>query len=365
MKYLLISFLVSTFSCFFIIRFFSLSKFCDTCEGVQKFHKGQVPRIGGCAIYLALWVVAIFLWFYNKPFYSDFLLVLLTAQPVFWAGLLEDITKKVSPFWRLMAGFFSGFLAYVLIGAKIHFVNVPGIDYLLTIPIVSLIFTSFAIAGVSHAFNIIDGFNGLASGVSILVFGAYAYVCFVVQDQFLLYLSLSMLVAIIGFFIWNYPNGYIFLGDSGAYLLGYVAALLGVLLTARHNQVSPWFPLLLVIYPVWETLFSIYRRKFLKGTSPGLPDNKHFHTLIFRRVVKLFFKDNRNINQKNGLTSPFLWFMEFICVIPALLFWNHTILLIIFVLLFIVFYVWMYFNIVKFKTPKIVRLLVLRMGHRR
>ena len=63
-----------------------------------------------------------------------------------------------------------------------------------------------------------------------------------------------------GFLVWNYPRGLIFAGDGGAYLWGVVIAMASVLLVQRHALVSPWFPMLLLIYPVWETLFSIYRK---------------------------------------------------------------------------------------------------------
>ena len=353
MKYLLVSFLFSAIGNLLIIRFFCFQSLCDTCEGVQKFHERPVPRIGGVAIYLSVLVVAGLFFLVKKPFSRDFLVLFLCALPLFLGGLAEDITKRISPFWRLVAGFLAGGLAFFFLSAKILRVDVPGFDALLKISWISLLFTSFAVAGVSHAFNIIDGFNGLASGVAMMVFGAYAYVAFLLQDHFLTYLGLVMLFATLGFFIWNYPFGFVFLGDCGAYLLGYVAAVGGVLLTTRHPEVSPWFPLLLVIYPVWETLFSIYRRKFLKGVSPGLPDAVHFHTLIFRRLIRLTFGIHSDSLGKSAFTSPYLWILELSCVTPAVVFWRKTFWLAFFCLGFAVFYTWLYFRIVRFRTPGI------------
>lgn len=352
MKYLILVFGVSLVLNVLLIRLASLPFLCDTCEGVQKFHERPVPRVGGFSLYLSALVVAIVFIFVRKPFAREFLLVFLCALPLFLSGLLEDVTKKVGPFWRLLAGFVSAGMAFFLIPAPILRVGIPGVDLLFKEPMISLLFTSFAVAGVSNSFNIIDGFNGLASGVAMLVFGAYAYVAFLMHDQFLLYLALIMLFATLGFFIWNYPFGFIFLGDCGAYLLGYVSAILGVLLTARHPQVSPWFPLLLMIYPVWETLFSIYRKKFLRGMSPSLPDGVHFHMLIYKRLVRLSLGSEVDPLKRNGFTSPYLWIMELLCVTPAVLFWRNTYLLMAFVFAFIVFYTWLYFRMVRFKIPQ-------------
>ncbi len=346
MSYIVVAFLVSFLLCFIFIK---LNLFLDVDKGVQKFHKKPVPRIGGLAIYLSLLAVFFIFFMNGKPFAKEFLILLLCAFPVFFFGLLEDITKKVSPKYRLFAGFVSGALAFFFANAKVTHIDVAYVDDLFKILPFSLVFTAFAIAGVSHAFNIIDGFNGLVAGVSILVFTAYAYVSFLHQDYFLLYLSLVIIASLLGFFVFNYPFGFIFLGDGGAYLLGFFASSIGAILVNRHPDVSPWFPLLLVIYPVWETIFSIYRKKFLRNLSPFLPDKLHFHMLIYKRITKFMLGSNIDPLKRNAYTSPFLWTFEFMCFVPAVLFWNNTYLLMFFVFAFITFYTWLYFRIIRFK----------------
>ena len=353
MLYLIVSFLVSFLICFGIVK---LKIAQDTHQGPQKFHTLPTPRIGGLAIYVSLLVVGLLFLTVGKEFAREFLMLIVSGSFVFLSGLAEDITKKVSPKWRLLGGFLSGFVFSLLLGASVSRVEVPVLDTLLSFSLFSIVFTTFAVAGVSHAFNIIDGFNGLASGVAILVFGAYAYVSFLHGDFFLVYLSLVSLSATLGFFLWNYPFGYIFLGDGGAYLLGFISASLGVLLVNRHPDVSPWFPFLLVLYPVWETVFSVYRRRFLKRYPPHMPDAVHFHQLFYRRLTgKLLGKNLTNL-ERNYLTSPFLWIMELICFVPAVFFWKNTHLLMFFSLCFVVFYTWLYFRIVRFKTPRILKL---------
>ncbi|MFN7130403.1 MAG: glycosyltransferase family 4 protein, partial [Brevundimonas sp.] len=119
----------------------------------------------------------------------------------------------------------------------------------------------------ANAVNIIDGFNGLAAATSMLMFAAFGYVAWALRDPFIVQVCLAMIGALAGFFVWNYPRGRIFLGDGGAYLVGFVLAEVAVLLVVRHPQVSPWFCFLVCAYPVTETLFSIYRRR-LRACHP-------------------------------------------------------------------------------------------------
>ncbi|MGC8754860.1 MAG: MraY family glycosyltransferase [Thermosulfidibacteraceae bacterium] len=184
--------------------FIKLNVFHDSHEGIQKFHKRPTPRIGGLALYTGLLATGITFLISGKSFAKEYLLLLLSAFPVFLAGILEDITKKVSPKWRLLAGFISGTIAFFLVSAQVRSVDIPFVDNLLSITAISLVFSAFAFAGVSHAFNIIDGFNGLLAGINILVFSAYAYVSFLHDDYFLLYINLCLVFVTLGFFFWNY-----------------------------------------------------------------------------------------------------------------------------------------------------------------
>ncbi|MDM7274435.1 MAG: hypothetical protein P3W88_008060 [Sulfurihydrogenibium azorense] len=188
-----------------------------------------------------------------------------------------------------------------------------------------------------------DGSNGLASGVSRLSHMALGYVSYLVGDYHLAKQCLILCCAILGFFLWNYPSGSIYLGDGGAYLLGFLIAEVSVLLVQRNPEVSPWFPLLVVAYPVVETLFSIYRRKILRDISPGEPDRLHLHSLIYKRLVKVEDKLLRN-----SMTSPYLWTLSLLSIIPAVVFWRNTLILIILFLCFVWVYVALYRRLVRF-----------------
>jgi UDP-N-acetylmuramyl pentapeptide phosphotransferase/UDP-N-acetylglucosamine-1-phosphate transferase len=212
----------------------------------------------------------------------------------------------------------------------------------------------FVVTGVANAVNIIDGFNGLASMCVLMMLLAIAYVAYQVGDALVFNAALIGTGAVLGFFVWNFPAGLIFLGDGGAYLLGFYLAELAVLLLHRNPAVSPIFALLLCAYPIFETLFTMYRRKFVRGVATGAPDGIHLHTLIHRRLIRWSQArtPERRQTQRNSMTSPYLWLLCLCSVIPSVLWWNNTAVLSAFLCVFMLSYVMLYASIVRFKTPK-------------
>jgi UDP-N-acetylmuramyl pentapeptide phosphotransferase/UDP-N-acetylglucosamine-1-phosphate transferase len=273
-------------------------------------------------------------------------------------GVGEDVTHRLTATWRLLITVLAGVGATWLLGLSIPSLGIGFIQpWWTATPWPGLALAMFAVAGLPHAFNLIDGYNGLAGIVALICCLALAYVCLLVGDRQLAAVVLVLAGATVGFLLWNYPRGLIFAGDGGAYLWGVIIAMASVQLVQRYPSVSPWFPVLLLIYPVWETLFSIYR-KVARGQSPGLADALHFHQLIYRRIVRGVFDvddDARRMLMRNNRTSPYLWGFTVLTVIPAVLFWNNTHVLMFFVALFVVSYVWAYVSIVRFKVPRWLR----------
>lgn len=354
-----IAFVLSFLFTLLVIRYSSVHAHITAdwdLNGVQKFHARPVPRVGGLGIALALVGVSIALFFFrdSKALGFPYFLLLCSAIPAFLAGFIEDLTKRVSPRERLIATMISAVLAAYLLEARIVRIDIHYVDAVLALPLVGGLITVFAVAGVANAINIIDGFNGLASMVAMLMFVSLAYVSFQVSDPLILTVAFAMVGAILGFFIWNFPAGHIFLGDGGAYLIGFILAECSILLVMRNPQVSAWYPVLMLVYPIFETLFSIYRRRVLKGVPAGYPDGVHLHTLIYQRLMRwaVGSKDERHMLRRNSMTSPYLWLISLMAVLPATLFWNKNIILLIFIGLFIVLYVWLYWRIVRFQSPR-------------
>ena len=270
----------------------------DKADGVQKSHRLPTPRVGGLAIALALilaWVLLEFSpWDWLQAPATGSLAdllgpVLLAASPAFAAGLAEDLTKAVGVAQRLWASLVSGLLLCLLTGVSIQRVDVWGIDALLAWGTVGLFlsyaFSAFAAAGLTHAINIIDGINGLAASAVSVMLAAFAWVARHQGDVLLAWIAVSGAVAAAGFFLVNYPKGPIFMGDGGAYLLGFLLAAVAILLPARNPAISPWTSIVVCAYPVIEVLFSIMRRRH-RARHPGQPDLLHLHSLIYRRVMR-------------------------------------------------------------------------------
>jgi UDP-N-acetylmuramyl pentapeptide phosphotransferase/UDP-N-acetylglucosamine-1-phosphate transferase len=259
-------------------------------DGVQKVHTTAVPRVGGLAvvagILLAMSLARTFWPGMLKAGQVDKLVLLLWAgMPAFLAGMAEDITKKVSVRVRLTATICSALMASALLGATVTELDIWGVDQLLAVTPIAIAVTAIVVAGGVNAINIIDGFNGLSGGVTIVMLAALGAIAVQAGDGFVAMLAALGAGTALGFLLVNYPRGRLFLGDGGAYFLGFWVAEMAVLLLVRHPSLNAWQMLAVCAYPVIEVLFSIYRRKFIKHVSPGAPDALHLHTLVYRRVV--------------------------------------------------------------------------------
>ena len=320
----------------------------------QKFHIKSVSRLGGVGTFSAFFIILIIIGIQIKE--TDYIYLPLTALPVFIMGFTEDLTRRISPKLRLLGALVSAILAVYFLNAYLVRIDIGFIDGFLSFKAVAIIFTIFAVTGVANSFNIIDGFNGLSSAVSIIILLSLGYISLKVGDIFLMKACLILAFAIFGFFVWNYPFGKIFLGDGGAYFIGFTIAVVSVLLVDGNKAVSPWFPFLLCIYPIFETLFSMYRRRARKSSSMDA-DAFHLHSLIYKRLVPHILGTDIKNNQlaRNSATSPFLWMLTSFSAVPALLFWNNTPALIVFAFIFIIVYMWLYKSIVGFKLWKFIK----------
>ncbi len=331
-------------------------------DGPQKFHDQPVPRVGGIGIFGGLLAALVVLLAAHREAALDGLVLLACGSIAFAVGMIEDLTKRVSPSKRLLATALSALLAAGFLGTLITRTDIPGLDWLVSFGIGSVLLTVTGVAGIANSVNIIDGFNGLASMCVVIMLAALAYVGFQVGDPLAGALALAGIGAVLGFFVWNFPGGLIFLGDGGAYFLGFYVAEVALLLLVRNPEVSPLFPLLVCMYPVTETLFSVYRRRVLRAVPPSMPDGIHLHSLIYRRVMRWAVGDKgaKALTRRNSMTSPFLWMLCMLSVIPAVLFWDSSTLMALFLLLFALVYVALYWRIVRFRSPRWMRLLAPR-----
>lgn len=317
----------------------------DNSFGVQNHHIDPTPRIGGVAIALSLFVA----WVSVEPDVRAILgPMLLAGIPTFVFGLAEDITKKVGVVPRLLAAMFSGALGWYLTGGVILKTGLMPFDWLLSFVPFAVLFTAFAVAGLANAINIIDGFNGLASGSVAIMSAALGIVALKFGDAHLASACFILTMCALGFGLVNWPMGKLFLGDGGAYLLGFQLAWLSVLLPFRNAEVSSWSPLVICSYPILEVLYTIHRRRKRQGQHPAQPDKRHLHHFIHRRVVRRKLSHLSN-KQQNSLTSPICWIFTAVPATLAVAFSTDTRMLILCLCLATVAYSIVYARLTQFR----------------
>lgn len=312
-----------------VIKHSSVSDFFiddDKSDKPQMFHKAPTPRAGGIGIFFA----NLFLIF--NPLGWQFLVA---ALPAFGAGLMDDF-KSLTPKTRLFLQTISGILCvWVFNSYIVSFGFDVGINFYL-----GAFIAIVAVVGAINAINIIDGFNGLASGFAMMVFISFGYVAWMNQDITMFEIAVINIAAVGGFMLFNYPKGKIFLGDGGAYFLGFALASLSMVLVIR-DDISQLYPLAILIYPAFEVAFSMYRRKIVKKTKMTKNDKYHLHQMIYYRVTK-----------NNPATSKYIWIRVLPFMIVSTIFYKNDLVQLGVIVFFCIFYVNLYNKLVKFKRHK-------------
>ena len=276
----------------------------DSRPGPQKYHDLPTPRIGGVALYAGLLAAAAA----SAPPLRGLLLTLaIGSLAAFAAGLAEDLTKRIPPTLRLAATMLSAWSLCLVSGYAVTRLDIPPIDAFMALPLVSIAFTTFILAGIAHAVNIIDGFHGLAAGTAIIMLCALGGLAHLAGDAELVWATVAVAAVLSGFLAVNFPLGRLFLGDGGAYLAGLMPGTLAVMLAARNPGVSVWVVAVVMAYPVLETLFSIARKAAWKGHSPFRPDEMHLHEMVYRRLAGRRARGPGRGWQANAMTGALMW----------------------------------------------------------
>jgi UDP-GlcNAc:undecaprenyl-phosphate/decaprenyl-phosphate GlcNAc-1-phosphate transferase len=256
---------------------------------VQKHHSGSPPRVGVVPILLAMLLGLYFLAqaasAADAGAYQLLLNIVLASLPVVVLGLADDLTKKVPPKVRLAGAAAAAVLGMALLDNFVPRVNVPGLDSLVQLAPVAVMLTVLMVAGFTNAMNIVDGLNGLSSGLAVLMLSATAFVAAALGDTVVLTVCVVLAAAVVGFMLVNFPRGLMFLGDGAAYLIGFTLAQIWMLLLARNAEVSTWFVVAVAAHPTMETVFSMYRRRIHRGRGGAFTeaDRLHLHSLVYRR----------------------------------------------------------------------------------
>ena len=297
----LVASLVSAAMALIIVRFKFLlaTSMHRSLSARQASHKVPTPRLGGMAILIGiLAALALGLRDFNS-------IVFLAVLPVFLSGLLEDFGYETSPKLRLLVMAISAVIVTVATGEAVSSVDVDFVDKVFELPVIGLIFTIFAVVGLTNGVNLIDGVNGLASSKVIFASLALSYVAAQHGDTALFTAALLIAAATLGVFVVNFPFGRIFMGDAGAYSLGFILAWIVILLNERHPEISAWSLLCIISWPIFDTVFAIIRR-LKSGAATDRPDHLHFHQLVMR-AWELISAGQMPRSVSNPLATVTIW----------------------------------------------------------
>lgn len=246
----------------------------------RKNHDGDVPRIGGIGIF-ASFCIAIALTLLVDPDAADAVRlrgiapVLVGAGIIFLTGLVDDfrnIPAKTKFSLQIVAALVVAVGPY-----RLDTIGLPFGVSVLELDVFSYPLTALWIVAVVNSVNLIDGLDALAGGVSLIASGFAAIIAVVIGEPTLLLVMLALAGSLIGFLAYNRPSAHIFMGDSGAYSVGFVLATIPLLATGMYDGMQPVLPtVLLLAVPFGDTLYAIVRRK-----RSGLPvhhaDRGHLH----------------------------------------------------------------------------------------
>jgi len=242
----------------------------------RKVHFVPMPRSGGISMVIGA-LMPVILWAPRDKFVMA---VLTGAVIITLFGLIDDL--KNLGFKSKFAGQLVATLIVVLYGGlKIKCLGMLLPDGVFLPDWLSIPLTIFVIVGVINAINLSDGLDGLAGGISLLSFICIGYLAYLGENITIALMSVAITGAIFGFLRFNTFPASVFMGDAGSQLLGFLAVTLSLSLTQANTPLSPILPLIILGFPVLDTL-TVMLERILDGRSPFAADKNHFHHKLMR-----------------------------------------------------------------------------------
>jgi UDP-GlcNAc:undecaprenyl-phosphate GlcNAc-1-phosphate transferase len=242
----------------------------------RKVHENVMPKCGGMAMAIGA-MTPILLWAPMTPFTKGLLIGTLI---IVLFGVADDI-KDLSPYTKLVGQLMAALIAIFVGGLKISDLG-HLLPYGIMLPNWAAIpLTIVAIIGVTNAANLSDGLDGLAGGISLLIFLCIGFLAFGENDWFITMVAIAVGGSIFGFLRYNSHPAQLFMGDAGSQMLGFVSVLLAIKLTQESAQLSVILPLIIIGLPILDTL-TVMSRRLAKGRSPFSADRNHFHHYLIK-----------------------------------------------------------------------------------
>lgn len=254
--------------------------------GGRRVHRAPVPRLGGVAIFSAVFLGAAFaVWAgaTGLPLDAEAIRlggsILFAATLLFVVGVVDDL-YNLPVKWKLAAQVVAALISCLggfRMGA-FHAPHLMGLDLgFLDIPV-----TVLWIVGLTNAFNLIDGLDGLASGIAIVALVTTATVAGALDHPGVVLLSLLLLGAIAGFVPFNFSPARIFLGDGGSLFIGYLLSVLVLQGAMQRGDAPILYAATVLAVPILDTTLAIARR-WLRGTPIFGADARHLHHRLLAR----------------------------------------------------------------------------------
>ena len=296
---MIISALISFF--IFAIIFFSRKFIFQNYryDAFHAIHDQKVFRVGGLVIFLVT------LFFALEASDIELLLLYLFFLPVFILSVIEDFYHNISAKFRFLSILFSSVL-YLLYFGPITNIN---IDFLSN-PIILLILTPISLIALTNSFNFIDGVNGLCLLCALCILTS---LYFLSDNSLMNNFFIISTPVLVTFFFFNYPFQLFFLGDTGAYMLGFFIASLTIIVFNSNPALLSWNAILLLIYPCTEMLFTFFRRILFK-INPFTADTNHLHTLIYTFLMSRLKSSLACNNLVVLIMFPLVFFGPLVCL---------------------------------------------------
>lgn len=254
----------------------------------RRIHSRAIPRLGGVAIYISTVITLSTLTLFDNLVTQTLhaqrgklLVVLFPATLLLLFGIYDDL-RNTSPKLKLLAQASAGFLFYEL-GGRIEGLSVPFVGSIELPHAVGLALTIVWVVGISNAFNLIDGMDGLAAGAALFASLVMLVIAFIMGNPLVIVFTLVLSGTLIGFLRYNFNPASIFLGDSGSLFVGFMLAALAVQgMQKASTAIAVAIPLMAFALPVIDTGFTVVRR-LLSGRPVFQGDREHIHHMLLAR----------------------------------------------------------------------------------
>ena len=312
----------------------------DQFKKPQAFHALSTYRLGGLTIFIMMSLAFSYLFFYKEIFFLEFISF---CTFFFFLGFVDDLKIDIKPKFRLFIMIV--FLLFLIIfnELKIDRVSIEYLDNLMEIDIFALFFLCICFLFIVNGSNLIDGFNGLLSIHALIILVILFLINLFNENYNLAYVLFYISLSIIIFIKFNFPKAQMFLGDSGAYLIGTVISISVIMTNNLNPSISSFFFCVLLFYLFFEVFFSFFRKIFYVGQNPLLPDRNHLHMLIYKLLTK---KNKRKIDV-NYKVSIYINSVYILLIIPSLIFINNGLFSRYYFFCLLLVYVYFYKNLNK------------------